>query len=131
LFSLLGTTYGGNGTTTFALPDLRNRIVVGTGNGVIIGSQLGADFTTVTAAELPTPPAATTADMISRHGADGLYEIYDLGNNAILAAYSWAKSEPIGDLPASAAGFFGNDTTDMLLRSASMGRLRGLRLQQQ
>src|SRR5262249_18218181 len=36
----------------------------------------------------PPPPAGTTADMILRHGADGLYEIYDIGNNAILAGYS-------------------------------------------
>ena len=33
LFSLLGTTYGGNGTTTFALPDLRGRIPVQQGQG--------------------------------------------------------------------------------------------------
>jgi microcystin-dependent protein len=33
LFSLLGTTYGGNGTTTFNLPDLRGRLPVGQGNG--------------------------------------------------------------------------------------------------
>ena len=33
LFSLLGTTYGGNGQTTFGLPDLRGRVPVGTGNG--------------------------------------------------------------------------------------------------
>src|SRR6187399_1257120 len=33
LFSLLGTTYGGNGQTTFALPDLRGRVPVGTGQG--------------------------------------------------------------------------------------------------
>ena len=33
LFSLIGTTYGGDGRTTFALPDLRGRIVVGAGNG--------------------------------------------------------------------------------------------------
>ncbi|HEX2898890.1 MAG TPA: tail fiber protein, partial [Bacteroidia bacterium] len=33
LFSLLGTTYGGDGQTTFALPDLRGRVPVGTGQG--------------------------------------------------------------------------------------------------
>ena len=33
LFSLLGTTYGGNGTTTFALPDLRGRAPIGFGTG--------------------------------------------------------------------------------------------------
>ena len=33
LFSLLGTTYGGDGRTTFALPDLRGRVAIGSGNG--------------------------------------------------------------------------------------------------
>ena len=38
LFSLLGTTYGGNGQTTFALPDLRNRVPIGTGQGPGLGN---------------------------------------------------------------------------------------------
>src|SRR5688572_4698036 len=37
LFSLLGTTYGGNGVTTFALPDIRGRMVIGDGNGFNTG----------------------------------------------------------------------------------------------
>ncbi len=40
LFSLLGTTYGGNGQTTFALPDLRGRQVVGAGRSRIVASML-------------------------------------------------------------------------------------------
>src|SRR5262249_32317115 len=60
LCALLGTTYGGDGRTTFALPDLRGRTVIGTGSGVTIGSQLGVNFPTVTAAELPTAFAAST-----------------------------------------------------------------------
>jgi hypothetical protein len=68
----------------------------------------------------PPPPAATTADMILRHGADGFYEIYDIGNNAILAGYLVAK---VGTdwRYAGLGGFFGGDTTDMLLRSATTG----------
>ena len=38
LFSLLGTTYGGNGVQTFALPDFRGRTVIGTGNGTGLSS---------------------------------------------------------------------------------------------
>lgn len=38
LFALLGTTYGGNGITTFALPDLRSRIAVGTGTSSVSGA---------------------------------------------------------------------------------------------
>ncbi len=42
LFSLLGTTYGGNGQTTFALPDFRSRVAVGAGQGPGLSSyQLG------------------------------------------------------------------------------------------
>lgn len=48
LFSLLGTAYGGNGQTTFALPDLRNRTPIGTGNTTVLGQQLGADTATLT-----------------------------------------------------------------------------------
>lgn len=58
LFSLLGTTYGGNGTTTFALPDLRGRVPVGVGqapglNNVVQGEMRGSETTTLTVANLP------------------------------------------------------------------------------
>lgn len=53
LFSLLGTTYGGNGQTNFALPDLRGRVPVHVGGGVIQGQPLGEEFHTVTINELP------------------------------------------------------------------------------
>jgi microcystin-dependent protein len=58
LFSLLGTTYGGNGTFNFALPDLRGRVVVEAGQGPgltdrALGEQFGAETATLTDAELP------------------------------------------------------------------------------
>src|SRR5262249_54582112 len=52
---------------------------------------------------IPPVPPGTTADMILRR-ADGTYEIYDIGNNSILAAAQfWVRSAPIGSLSASAA----------------------------
>ncbi len=48
LFSLFGTTYGGNGTTTFALPDLRDRVAVGADNTHTLGSTYGANTATLT-----------------------------------------------------------------------------------
>jgi microcystin-dependent protein len=64
LFSLLGTTYGGNGVSTFALPDLQGRSPVGTGNGVglspITAGQIGgAENVALTIAQMPahTHPA--------------------------------------------------------------------------
>lgn len=54
LFSLLGTTYGGNGQTTFALPDLRGRIPVYYNNTTIVQGQMGGTETnTVTTSQLP------------------------------------------------------------------------------
>jgi microcystin-dependent protein len=58
LFALLGTTYGGNGTTTFALPNLNGRVALGTGTGaglsaVTQGETGGAETATLATANLP------------------------------------------------------------------------------
>lgn len=53
LFSLLGTMYGGNGQTTFALPDFRGRVPIHVGAGLIQGQAGGQEFHTVTIAEMP------------------------------------------------------------------------------
>ncbi|KQZ44058.1 phage tail protein [Duganella sp. Root1480D1] len=53
LFSLLGTTYGGNGQTTFALPDLRGRVPAHAGIGIIQGQAGGAFEHTLSQAEMP------------------------------------------------------------------------------
>src|SRR5712691_3143496 len=58
LFSLLGTTYGGDGRTTFALPDLRGRVPVGSGQGpglssYDLGSTGGDEAVTLAPSELP------------------------------------------------------------------------------
>jgi microcystin-dependent protein len=53
LFSLLGTTYGGNGVTTFALPDLRGRIPFHSGNGFTLGQIAGEEQHTLINSEMP------------------------------------------------------------------------------
>jgi microcystin-dependent protein len=58
LFSLIGTTYGGDGVTTFALPDLRGRDIVGAGSGFTLGEQVGAANVTLTNANSPLGPDA-------------------------------------------------------------------------
>ncbi len=63
LFSLLGTTFGGDGRTTFALPDLRGRTPIMSGNGFTLGEMAGEENHTLTIAEAPThthPLKATT-----------------------------------------------------------------------
>lgn len=86
LFSLLGTTYGGDGMSTFALPDLRGRVPVGQGQGpglsrYDLGQRGGTEQTTLTIAQLPmhvhqtvsnltiTPSASTAAGTTNIPGA--------------------------------------------------------------
>lgn len=52
LYSLLGTTYGGDGRTTFALPDLRSRTPIHRGEGHTLGQKGGEETVTLTAAEI-------------------------------------------------------------------------------
>lgn len=65
LFTLLGTTYGGDGQSTFALPDLRGRVPlhVGTGGGqsYVLGEPSGVESVTLVAATMPTHTHAMTA----------------------------------------------------------------------
>src|SRR5436190_17834526 len=54
LFSLLGTTYGGNGQTTFALPNLRGQVPIHVGSGHTLGEKGGTTAVTVNIQQLPT-----------------------------------------------------------------------------
>lgn len=69
LFALLGTTYGGNGQTTFALPDLRGRAPMHAGpssaGNVALGERGGAESVTLTAGQLPihTHTLAASSDL--------------------------------------------------------------------
>ena len=53
LFALLGTTYGGNGQTTFALPNLRGQVPIHMGNGHTLGEAAGSTSTTLNIQQMP------------------------------------------------------------------------------
>jgi microcystin-dependent protein len=64
LFNLIGTTYGGDGQSTFALPDLRGRLPIHEGNGFILAETGGAEENTLTVSQMPAhthPFIASTA----------------------------------------------------------------------
>ncbi|MAT99586.1 MAG: phage tail protein [Anaerolineaceae bacterium] len=78
LFSLFGTIYGGDGRTTFGLPDLRGRLPIhmGSGPGLTprnIGSRGGAENVTLTTAQLPvhTHQLRASGDLAGRTAAQG------------------------------------------------------------
>ena len=82
LFSLLGTTYGGNGQTNFALPDLRSRAPVHFGDGHILGEAAGTESVTITQQTMPQHlhfGMASTTDSTADTPANNLV----LGTSAI------------------------------------------------
>ena len=77
LFSIIGATYGGDGRTTFALPDLRGRVPIGAGQGPgltdrKLGSVTGAESTTLTASDTgPHTHNAVTTSTLHASSAGG------------------------------------------------------------
>ena len=74
LFTLLGTTYGGDGENTFALPDLRGRDIIGAGQGpglpnYDIGQSVGAESLFLSTAQMPAPMNAPRSAIASAHAA--------------------------------------------------------------
>ena len=61
LFQLIGTTYGGDGQSTFALPDLRGRLPLHQGNGFILAETGGAEAITLTVNQIPAHTHALLA----------------------------------------------------------------------
>jgi len=74
LFNLIGTTYGGDGQSTFALPDLRGRLPIHQGGGFVLAQTGGVEAVTLT---VPQIPAHTHALMASATNGD---QVSPLGN---------------------------------------------------
>jgi microcystin-dependent protein len=86
LFSILGTTYGGNGQTTFALPDFQGRVAVGTGTGpglpnVQLGEKAGTPTTTLTSAQMPAHNHQVVGNINVQAASDGVLVSDPTGKN--------------------------------------------------
>jgi len=76
LFAILGTTYGGDGITTFALPNLQGRVPVGAGNGIVLGESAGQSSHTLLQAEMPAhfhTANASTGDATTEDPTEALF----------------------------------------------------------
>lgn len=94
LFQLIGTTYGGDGQSTFALPDLRGRLPIHQGNGFILAETGGAEDITLTVNQTPAhshPMLASTAsanasspqNSLPANGSISAARLYFVDNPAI------------------------------------------------
>src|SRR4030095_8920734 len=91
LFALLGTTYGGNGQTTFALPNLRGRVPIHEGSGHTLGEAAGSTSVTVNIQQLPT-------------------HTHPLNGTSVNATLDAPGGTLLGKVNTSAYGVFGNPT---------------------
>src|ERR671915_897690 len=71
LFALLGTMYGGDGRTTFALPNLQGRVPIHIGGGFTQGQQVGEAQHTLNAAEMPAHVHTLVANSVAASQQDG------------------------------------------------------------
>ena len=107
LFSLLGTTYGGDGRTTFGLPDLRGRVPMGPRNGPglsdrRLGEKGGTETNTLTASQLP----AHTHPLLG-HGAAGNANTVpgnSLSNDAGVSSATYSSVAPSAPIHAASIG---------------------------
>ena len=102
LFAILGTTYGGNGTTNFALPNLQGKVAVHSGNGIVLGQTGGSQSVTLNSSQVShTHQVSTNATA-----------------NSVTAA---------GNFPASSsAGSLYGPTADTAMNSAILSQRRRL-----
>jgi len=105
LFELIGTSFGGDGVNTFALPDMRGRVPVGTGQGAglsnrVLGEQGGAEAVALTVAQMPK----------HRHSLKASSGVAD-------------SKAPAGDVLADSAGaaIYATHAPDVALNSGSIG----------
>jgi microcystin-dependent protein len=117
LFSLLGTTYGGNGQTTFALPDLRGRVPVGTGQGpglpvYQLGQLGGTPTVTLTTANMPAHNHQLTGSVNMQVNNDTAGLSDDATNKRLAATgqiFTAVASDLVNMAPAASSLAVGNN----------------------
>src|SRR6476469_7700437 len=85
LFQLIGTTYGGDGQNTFALPDLRGRLPLHFGNGFTLAETGGAEQITLTVNQIPAHSHALLASTTTAQQTQGTGQV--LANSATALMY--------------------------------------------
>jgi microcystin-dependent protein len=89
LFSILGTTYGGNGISTFALPNLQGRIPVHPGQGIVLGQADGETSHVLTVAEMPSHNHPASAQTVaSNPGGTPTNSVWATSNSAMFGPAS-------------------------------------------
>jgi len=113
LFSLIGTYYGGNGTTTFALPDLqvRGAIHMGAlqgGSTYVIGEQGGADAVTITTMNMPAHNHALSAAVKCNNDGTGTMGVSPVNAYPAKSAKNYCATTTNGNMTNAVGLTLGN-----------------------
>ena len=113
LFSILGTTYGGDGRTTFALPDLRGRVPIHPGNGISLGEKGGGETTVLAENNMPAHQHTLLSNGVTTTAFGGSNQPVDnrqpyLGINHIIATQGIFPTEDENPFLADVILFAGN-----------------------
>jgi microcystin-dependent protein len=103
LFQLLGTTYGGDGESTFALPDLRGRLPIHQGNGFILAEPGGAEEITLTVNQIAAHSHALLASAAPGTSASPQGQVLAKTTTGFL----YINENPTGNMAATAIGSVG------------------------
>jgi microcystin-dependent protein len=105
LFNLIGTTYGGDGQSTFALPDLRGRIPIHQGNGFILAETGGVETVTLTVSQIPAHSHALLGSTTIAASTDPANNVG--GKLTVAAVFPYGTDNPPQPLSPSAVGSTG------------------------
>jgi microcystin-dependent protein len=94
LFSLLGTTFGGDGRVNFALPDLRSRTPIHVGAGHTLGERGGEQAHTLSSAEIPTHTHVLAGSPTNANTAPAVNNVLAAANNAYAPAANLTSLHP-------------------------------------
>jgi microcystin-dependent protein len=107
LFNLIGTTYGGDGQSTFALPDVRGRIPVHFGNGFTLAETGGVEEVTLGVNQMPAHSHALLASTNTATGTQPTNNVLAALSGATNSAYG--TDAPLGNLGAQSVGSVGGN----------------------
>ena len=113
LYSLLGTVYGGNGSTTFALPDLRGRVPLGFAGNNSMGARGGEEAHVLSGAEMPSHGHALMADAISTTGISN--------TPSVARVLGQSSGAVLPDRTRFTANLYGTGASNAALGRASVG----------
>jgi microcystin-dependent protein len=105
LFNLIGTTYGGDGQSTFALPDLRGRIPIHFGNGFLLAETGGVESVTLTTQQIPVHTHPMLASQTAATTLDPTDNI--LATAPLATTFPYGTDNPLTPLAAKAVSIVG------------------------